>query len=79
VERKFPNLCTPIEIGDLKIRNRMFSAPMSHPNITAEGLITPEMMNFYELRAIGGSGVVTVSEAVTHFRTGKKPWPQCQS
>ena len=69
--RKFPNLCAPIEIGDLKIRNRMFSAPMSHPNITSEGLITPEMMNYYELRAKGGAGVVTVSEAVTHFRTGK--------
>jgi len=49
----------------------MFAAPMSHPNITKEGLITPEMTAFYELRAKGGVAVVTVSEATTHIKTGR--------
>ena len=71
MNRKFPNLFTPIEIAGLKLRNRICSAPMSHPNITSEGLISPEMTAFYELRAKGGAAVVTISEAVTHIKTGK--------
>ena len=69
--RKFPNLCSPLRIGDLVLRNRIESAPMAHPNITEDGLITPESIAFYELRAKGGAGVVTVSEAITHISTGK--------
>ncbi|NLA86296.1 MAG: FAD-dependent oxidoreductase, partial [Clostridiales bacterium] len=69
--RKFPHLSAPMQIGDIVLRNRMFSAPMAHPNITQEGLITPEAMAFYELRAKGGAAVVTVSEAITHYKTGK--------
>ena len=69
--RKFPHLSAPLQVGNIILRNRMFSAPMSHPNITPEGLITPQMTAYYELRARGGAAVVTVSEAITHFRTGK--------
>ena len=69
--RKFPNLCAPLEIGNLVLRNRMFSAPMGHTNITPEGLLTPEAIAYYELRAKGGAAVVTLSEAITHYKTGK--------
>ena len=60
--RKFPHLSAPLQVGNIILRNRMFSAPMSHPNITPEGLITPQMTAYYELRARGGAAVVTVSE-----------------
>ena len=69
--RKYPNLCKPLQLGGLILKNRMFSAPMSYPNITKEGLITPEMAAFYELRARGGAAAVSVSEALTHPATGK--------
>ena len=71
MERKFPNLCKPIRLGNLILRNRMFAAPMSHPNITKEGLITPEMAAYYELRARGGAASVAISEALPHAATGR--------
>jgi 2,4-dienoyl-CoA reductase-like NADH-dependent reductase (Old Yellow Enzyme family) len=49
----------------------MISAPMSYPEITPEGYITPKTIAFYELRAQGGAAVVTVGESIVHYATGK--------
>ena len=43
---------------------------MGFPYITENGLVTNELIAFYELRAKGGAAIVTVSEAMTH-PTGK--------
>lgn len=71
VSKKFPNLCSPIQIGGITLKNRMLSAPMSFPEITPEGYITMAAAAFYELRAKGGAAAVTISEAVVHSATGK--------
>ncbi|MBW1801357.1 MAG: FAD-dependent oxidoreductase, partial [Deltaproteobacteria bacterium] len=68
--RKFPNLCRPLKIGDVTLRNRMVSAPMAFPDITPEGHVTKEAAAFYELRAKGGAAVVTLSECIVHIKTG---------
>lgn len=70
-ELSYPHLCSPIKIGSLTVRNRMFSAPMTWPVLTPDGCLTPEGISFYELRARGGAGVVTVSEAAVHSATGR--------
>ena len=67
---KYPHLGAPLQVGNLTLRNRMCSAPMGFPYITETGLVTNELIAFYELRAKGGAAVVTVSEAMTH-PTGK--------
>ncbi len=67
--RKFPNLCKPITIGRTTFRNRMFSAPMGGTDITNDGCIGPKSTAFYELRAKGGAGAVTVSECMVHPKT----------
>ncbi|MBP2656857.1 MAG: NADH:flavin oxidoreductase [Firmicutes bacterium] len=36
MQRKYPNLCKPIKIGNVHFRNRMFSAPMGGTDITAD-------------------------------------------
>lgn len=64
--RKYPNLCKPITIGRITFRNRMFSAPMGGTDITNDGCIGPKSTAFYELRAKGGAGAVTVSECMVH-------------
>jgi 2,4-dienoyl-CoA reductase-like NADH-dependent reductase (Old Yellow Enzyme family)/NADPH-dependent 2,4-dienoyl-CoA reductase/sulfur reductase-like enzyme len=69
MERKYPNLCKPIKIGNVIFRNRMFSAPMGGTDITADCTIGPESKAFYELRAKGGAAAVTVSECVVHPET----------
>ena len=69
MQRKYPNLCKPIKIGNVNFRNRMFSAPMGGTDITADCTIGRASTAFYELRAKGGAASVTVSECVVHPET----------
>lgn len=69
MNRKYPNLCKPITLGKVTFKNRMFSAPMGGTDITNDGCIGPKSSAFYELRAKGGSGAVTVSECMVHPKT----------
>ena len=69
MERKYPHLTSPITIGRVTFRNRMFSAPMGGTDITNDGCIGPKSTAFYELRAKGGAGAVTVSECMVHPKT----------
>lgn len=67
--KKFPHLSSPIQIGNITFRNRMFSAPMGGTDITNDGCIGPKSTAFYELRGKGGAGAVTVSECMVHPET----------
>ena len=67
--RKFPHLSSPITLGRTTFRNRIFSAPMGGTDITNDGCIGPKSTAFYELRAKGGAGAVTVSELMVHPAT----------
>ncbi len=69
MERKFPHLSSPITIGRVTFRNRMFSAPMGGTDITNDGCIGPKSTAFYELRGKGGAAAVTVSECMVHPKT----------
>lgn len=71
MRRKFPELFRPLEVAGVRLKNRIFSAPMAYPDITPEGYLTPEAAAFYELRARGGAAIVTVSECVVHSETGR--------
>ncbi|MGD9210601.1 MAG: NADH:flavin oxidoreductase, partial [Desulfobacteraceae bacterium] len=70
IRRKYPNLCSPLEIGNAVLRNRMVSAPMAFPDITAEGHVTKNAVAFYALRAKGGAASVALSECIVHIKTG---------
>ncbi|HBH3650702.1 TPA: FAD-dependent oxidoreductase [Clostridioides difficile] len=69
MERKYQNLCKPIKIGNVTFKNRMFSAPMGGTDITADCTIGSKSTAFYELRAKGGVGAVTISECMVHPET----------
>ena len=66
---KYPNLTSPIKLGNLFFRNRIFSAPMGATDITPDCCPGPRTQGFYELRARGGAASVTVSELVVHPET----------
>jgi len=70
MERKYPNLCKPIKLGNVNFKNRMFSAPVGGTDITADCCIGPASTAFYELRAKGGSASVTVSECMVRETDG---------
>ena len=69
MKRHFPHLCSPITIGRVTFRNRMFSAPMGGTDITNDGCIGPKSTAFYELRGKGGAAAVIVSECMVHPQT----------
>jgi 2,4-dienoyl-CoA reductase-like NADH-dependent reductase (Old Yellow Enzyme family) len=71
MQRKFPNLFSPLKVGGVTLKNRIISAPMTYPLLTADGCLTPEAIAFYELRAKGGAAAVTVSEVIVDSKTGK--------
>ena len=66
---KYPHLTSPIKLGNVYFRNRIFSAPMGATDITPDCYPGPRTQGFYELRAKGGAGSVTVSELVVHPET----------
>lgn len=66
---KYPHLCSPITLGRVSFRNRMFAAPMGGTDITADCCVGPRTPGFYELRAKGGAAAVTASELVVHPQT----------
>ena len=65
----YPHLTSPIQLGNVTFRHRMFSAPMGATDITADCSPGPRTQGFYELRARGGAAAVTVSELVVHPET----------
>jgi 2,4-dienoyl-CoA reductase-like NADH-dependent reductase (Old Yellow Enzyme family)/thioredoxin reductase len=66
MKQNYPTLTSPIKIGNVTFRHRMFSAPMGATDITADCSPGPRTQGFYELRAKGGAAAVTVSELVVH-------------
>ncbi len=69
MKQKYPHLCSPITLGRVTFRNRMFAAPMGGTDITADCCVGPRTPGFYELRAKGGAAAVTASELVVHPQT----------
>lgn len=69
MSNKYPLLTSPIKIGNVIFRNRMFLAPMGATDITPDCVPGPRTQGFYELRAKGGAASVTVSELVVHPET----------
>ena len=69
MDRKFPHLCSPIQIGNVTFRNRMAAAPTGGTDISPEGCIGRRSIAYYEHRAIGGAASVTVAELVVDPET----------
>ncbi len=67
----FSHLLSPITLGSVTFQSRIFSAPMSGADITADCTIGRGSTAFYELRAKGGAAAVTVSECVVHPATDR--------
>jgi 2,4-dienoyl-CoA reductase-like NADH-dependent reductase (Old Yellow Enzyme family)/thioredoxin reductase len=71
INRKYPNLFSPIKIGPLTFKNRIVSAPTSIAEISSECTLTRDNIAYYQLKAKGGAAVVTVGESIVHSATGR--------
>ena len=55
-----PDLFSPIRIGSLELRNRLVMSPMETGYGTRDGLPSPRTLAYYEARARGGVGLITL-------------------
>ena len=74
----YPNLMSPLRIGNLRLKNRIIAAPTSPAMISPEGHFTPAMIAYLGEKAKGGAAVVTYGEAIVHSATGKSHNKQLQ-
>jgi 2,4-dienoyl-CoA reductase (NADPH2) len=69
VMRLLKKLFEPIEIKGLRLRNRMVMTAM-HLNFTPDGRVNDRLIAFYEERARGGVGLITVGGCIIDDYSG---------
>ena len=50
----------PIQIGTIKVKNRIAMAPMCTRLANPDGSVSPRLIEYYEARAAGGAGMIIV-------------------
>ena len=68
---QYPHLFAPIQLGRLMLKNRIFAAPASQPDVNPGVYLKKENVAYYEARARGGAAVVNLGDTVVHTRTGR--------
>ncbi len=73
---KYEKLFTPIKIGNVEIKNRICMAPMLMDFGQFDGRTTPQLMNYYEERARGGTGLIVTEITRVNDITGGSAFAQ---
>ncbi len=61
----FPRLFSPLRLGSLQVRNRIFSS--GHDTVMARrGLVSDQLIAYHQARAAGGVGLIVVQVAAVH-------------
>lgn len=68
---KYPKLFSPLKIGSLTVKNRIFTAPTGCSDLTPEGYLTPQNIAMYRQKAKAGAAVVSLGEALISQDRGK--------
>ena len=67
---KYPHLFSPLTLGNVTYRNRIFASPTGSPMVIPPEYLKRECAAFYERRAQGGAAVVTLGDGIVHTPTG---------
>ncbi|MBR5825801.1 MAG: NADH:flavin oxidoreductase, partial [Clostridia bacterium] len=73
---KYEKLFTPIKIGNVEIKNRICMAPMLMGFGQIDGKATDQLMDYYEERAKGGTGLIFTEITRVNDRTGGSAFKQ---
>ena len=73
---KYEKLFTPIKIGNVEIKNRICMAPMLMGFGQIDGKATDQLMDYYEERAKGGTGLIVTEITRINDRTGGSAFKQ---
>ena len=55
----FPTLFSPLDVGDMRVKNRIFLSPMGTHLASERFGVTEALLAYYEARARGGAGYLT--------------------
>ncbi|NLO47832.1 MAG: FAD-dependent oxidoreductase [Clostridiales bacterium] len=73
----FPHLLSPLKVGSVIFRNKMFCAPTGHTDIAAGGQPSIEAIMLFERKAMGGAATVTCGEVnVDPDERNDGKWPR---
>lgn len=67
----YPNLFSPLRIGNVTVKNRVVSGPMNTAYTGIDGTLTPRQIAYYMERVRGGVGMLTVEAAAMDWPYGK--------
>jgi 2,4-dienoyl-CoA reductase-like NADH-dependent reductase (Old Yellow Enzyme family)/thioredoxin reductase len=62
-------LFQPINIGRVEIKNRIVMAPIT-THFAHRGCVTEKMIDYYDARAAGGVGLITVEDGIVEYPIG---------
>ena len=62
-------LFEPIRIGGMEVQNRIVMAPMT-THFATDGCVSDRMIRFYERRAKGGAGLITIEDGIVECPVG---------
>ncbi len=71
MHEKYPHLFQPLKVGNVVLKNRIMTPPMSLQNTAANHFYGPKAAAFYELRARGGYANITVGDLIVETTHGK--------
>ena len=77
MNHNFPNMFTPIQIGTVTVPNRFVVPPMGNNFANTDGSMSDRSAAYYEARAKGGFGLITLESTVVYKEAKGGPRKPC--
>ena len=70
MNQKFPHLFEPITVRGMRVKNRVVMTPMGSNMAMPDGGMSDSHLNYYRLRAKGGTGLIIVENVAVTYPMG---------
>lgn len=74
---KYPTMFSPIQIGTVTVPNRFVVPPMGNNFANTDGTLSDRSAAYYEARAKGGFGLITIESTVVYSQAKGGPRKPC--
>ena len=74
---KFPNMFSPVQIGTVTVPNRFVVPPMGNNLANTDGTLSDRSLSYYQARAKGGFGLITIESTVVYKEAKGGPRKPC--
>lgn len=74
---KFPTMFSPVQIGTVTVANRFVVPPMGNNLANTDGTLSDRSLSYYQARAKGGFGLITIESTVVYREAKGGPRKPC--